>query len=101
MTPELSVEYMSTKSTSTGIGADTPRSTLQEVGRELAARPYARRGVSARAEPIRVLLVDDHNLVRAGMKLVLRAFPEPGMGASLALRSTRPEVGLFGGNVVE
>ncbi len=76
MTPELSVEYMSTKSTSTGIGADAPRSTLQEVGRELAARPYARRGVPARAEPIRVLLVDDHNLVRAGMKLVLRAFPE-------------------------
>lgn len=25
---------------------------------------------------IRVLLVDDHNLVRAGIKLVLRAFPE-------------------------
>ena len=67
---------MSTKSTSTGVGAEAPRGTLEEVGRELASRPYARRGVPARAEPIRVLLVDDHNLVRAGMKLVLRAFPE-------------------------
>jgi len=39
-------------------------------------QPYARRGVSPSTEMIRVLLVDDHNLVRVGLKLVLRAFPE-------------------------
>lgn len=67
---------MSTKSAITRERAEVPRGTISEIGRELAARPYARRGVPARAEPIRVLLVDDHNLVRAGVKLVLRAFPE-------------------------
>ena len=55
---------------------DAPHGTLSEVGRELASRPYARRGVSPSGAMIRVLLVDDHNLVRAGVKLVLRAFPE-------------------------
>jgi DNA-binding NarL/FixJ family response regulator len=55
---------------------EAPQGTLSEVGRELASHPYARRGVSPSGEIIRVLLVDDHNLVRAGVKLVLRAFPE-------------------------
>ena len=55
---------------------EAPHGTLSDVGRELASRPYARRGVSPSGEMIRVLLVDDHNLVRAGVKLVLRAFPE-------------------------
>ncbi len=66
---------MLTKSAATSEGMDAHRGVLSQVGRELAARPYARRGVSANAEPIRVLLVDDHNLVRAGIKLILRAFP--------------------------
>jgi len=56
--------------------ASVPCGTISEIARELAARPYARRGVPARAEPIRVLIVDDHNLVRAGVKLVLRSFPD-------------------------
>lgn len=55
---------------------DAPHGSLSEVGRELASRPYARRGISPSDEMIRVLLVDDHNLVRAGVKFVLRAFPE-------------------------
>ena len=53
--------------------AESPHGTLAEVGRDLASRPYARRGVPARIEPIRVMLVDDHSLVRAGFKLVLHA----------------------------
>jgi len=67
---------MSTKSAVNGERAEIPTGTISEVGRELATRSYARRGVPSRAEPIRVMLVDDHNLVRAGVKLVLRAFPE-------------------------
>ena len=54
-------------------GADVPHGTLSEVGRDLAARPYAHRGVPARIEPIRVMLVDDHTLVRAGFKSVLHS----------------------------
>jgi len=51
--------------------APTPHGTLAEVGRELSTRPYARRGVAARSEPIRVILVDDHHLVLSGLKAVL------------------------------
>ena len=53
--------------------APVPRGTLADVGRALVGRPYVRRGVPARSEPIRVMLVDDHHLVRAGLKSVLRA----------------------------
>jgi DNA-binding NarL/FixJ family response regulator len=51
--------------------SDVPHGTLAEVGRDLASRPYAKRGVPARTEPIRVMLVDDHALVRAGLRSVL------------------------------
>jgi DNA-binding NarL/FixJ family response regulator len=80
--------------------ADVPHGTLAEVGRDLASRPYARRGVPARSEPIRVMLVDDHALVRAGFRSVLHAntdilvVGEAGdgeMAAAVAERS-QPEV---------
>lgn len=54
-------------------GADVPHGTLAEVGRDLASRPYVHRGVPARIEPIRVMLVDDHTLVRAGFRSVLHS----------------------------
>lgn len=44
---------------------------LRAIGAELAARPYARRGVTSREEPIRVALVDDHAVVRAGIRALL------------------------------
>jgi DNA-binding NarL/FixJ family response regulator len=59
-----------------GSHADAPHGTLAEIGRELASRPYARRGVPARIDPIRVVLVDDHRLVRAGFRSVLHASPD-------------------------
>src|SRR5687768_8064565 len=39
-----------------------PTGLLAEIGASLAARPYARRGVSVRDQSIRVILVDDHTL---------------------------------------
>ncbi len=79
---------------------EAPNGTLSEVGRELASRPYARRGVSPSGEMIRVLLVDDHNLVRTGVKLVLRAFSEivvvgeasDGRQAVAMARRLRPDI---------
>lgn len=67
---------MNTKSDDRHVLARAPEGTLAEVGRDLGARPYARRGVAARIEPIRVMLVDDHHLVRAGMKAVLHGCPD-------------------------
>ena len=80
--------------------AEPPHGTLAEVGRDLAARPYARRGVPARIEPIRVMLVDDHALVRAGFRSVLHASAdivvvgEAGDGETAIATATRanPEV---------
>jgi two-component system, NarL family, response regulator NreC len=53
-----------------------PHGTLAEVGQALRQRPYVRRGVAARSEPITVILVDDHHLVRTGIKAVLRGSPD-------------------------
>jgi two-component system, NarL family, response regulator NreC len=67
------MDTMATPSAVQGGMAAVPDGTLSEVGRDLASRPYARRGVPARLEPIRILLVDDHHLVRAGLKSLLHA----------------------------
>ena len=49
---------------------------LRAVGAALAARPYARRGVSSREEPVRVVLVDDHEVLRVGLRALLAATPD-------------------------
>ena len=49
---------------------------LAEAGAALAARPYARRGVSPSGDPIRVILADDHKLLRQGVKALLRNAPD-------------------------
>ena len=59
-----------------GWSASIPLGTLAEVGAELAARPYARRGVTAAEVAIRIMLVDDHDIVRSGVKALLRTWPD-------------------------
>jgi two-component system response regulator NreC len=46
--------------------------SLAQVGAELAARPYARRGIATSNATIRVVLVDDHAMVREGLRVLLR-----------------------------
>ena len=56
--------------------AAQPEGTLTEICRDLASRAYARRGIPVSDTPIRVVLVDDHAIVRAGIRAVLRAWPD-------------------------
>ena len=62
---------MTTSTIDPHLPAEAPHGSLSAVGRDLASRAYARRSVPARDEPIRVMLVDDHHLVRAGLRAVL------------------------------
>lgn len=50
-----------------------PFGTLADVGATLSTRAYAQRGVAAAADIIRVLVVDDHAMVRTGVKAILSA----------------------------
>ena len=77
-----------------------PHGTLAEVGRALAQRPYARRGAMVSENSIRVMLVDDHTIVRAGLKALLHGCPDvcvvgeaPGGDEALILaRRLNPDV---------
>jgi DNA-binding NarL/FixJ family response regulator len=53
-----------------------PASRLAQLAATLAERPYARRGTSVSNETIRVVLADDHHLVREGLRLLLRSAPD-------------------------
>lgn len=49
---------------------------LAQLAASLAERPYARRGVPVSSETVRVILADDHTMVREGLRLLLRATPD-------------------------
>src|ERR1700693_532966 len=82
----------------------SPRETrsdpLAALGTDLAARPYARRGVSMSNQTIRVLLTDDHAMVREGLRLLLRTAPdisvvgeaENGVAALVLARRLEPDI---------
>jgi two-component system, NarL family, response regulator NreC len=53
-----------------------PAHVLAQVGATLAARSYAVRGVPVRDEVIRVTLVDDHTLIREGLRVLLQSAPD-------------------------
>lgn len=50
--------------------------SLVELGARIAAQPYARRGVPMSSETIRIILVDDHAMLREGLRLLLRSAPD-------------------------
>jgi len=73
---------------------------LASLGARLAARPYARRGVPMSDELVRVVLVDDHTIVREGLRLLLRSAPDiavvgeadSGLAAIDVAERTRPDI---------
>lgn len=77
--------------------------SLTQLGAALASRPYARRGVPMRDETIRVILVDDHTLVREGLRVLLQAASdiavvgeaENGVAALTLARRLMPDIVLL------
>jgi two-component system, NarL family, response regulator NreC len=49
---------------------------LAQLGAAMAVRPYARRGIPQSNEMIRVVLADDHGIVREGLRVLLRSAPD-------------------------
>jgi two-component system, NarL family, response regulator NreC len=58
-----------------GNGFDSD-SEMTALGTQIGRRPYARRGVPVSSETIRVVLVDDHGIVREGLRLLLKNAPD-------------------------
>ena len=54
----------------------TTPDALARLGAALADRPYARRGVPMSDEPIRVVLADDHSVIREGLRALLGTAPD-------------------------
>ncbi|HEY0351617.1 MAG TPA: response regulator transcription factor [Gemmatimonadales bacterium] len=75
-------------------------SDLAQLGADFASRPYARRGIAMSNETIRVLLVDDHAMVREGLRLLLRTASDisvigeadNGVSAVAAARRLTPDI---------
>jgi DNA-binding NarL/FixJ family response regulator len=65
------------------VTSTTPTS-LAAVGALLASREYARRGVRMSDQTIRVVLADDHSLVREGLRLLLRGASDIAVVADVA-----------------
>jgi len=76
MKPDNPERTMSVNDSSLRHVTPVPHGTLAEVGRALSERPYARRGATIAEHPIRVILVDDHTIVRAGLRALLHASPD-------------------------
>lgn len=53
-----------------------PFDSLASAGAALVNQRYARRGVPVHGETIRIILVDDHTILRAGIKALLRNVPD-------------------------
>jgi DNA-binding NarL/FixJ family response regulator len=54
----------------------SPAASLHVVAASIASQPYARRGVPLTNGILRVLLVDDHTILREGVRGLLRAAPD-------------------------
>jgi len=55
---------------------DDTDASLQKVGTRASQGRYARRGVRVSSEVIRVMLVDDHAIIRDGVRALLKATPD-------------------------
>ena len=93
----------STRSTSAATRLSQPgssTSSLQEAAALASQGEYARRGVPFSNDTIRVLLVDDHAIVRSGLRALLHTTPDiqvvgeaaNGKEAVLAARQFAPDV---------
>jgi DNA-binding NarL/FixJ family response regulator len=50
-----------------------PHGNFSTLAKHLANRPYVRRGVPVSGDTIRIVLADDHTIVREGLRLMIRS----------------------------